>query len=61
MSSPVQVFKVFSTYAEGTSLRVLMLAGQKSLSAEEASLSQCRLSAFPSAQLRASLEDCANN
>lgn len=47
MSSPIQVFKVFSTYAEGTSLRVLMLAGQKSLCAEQASLSEYRLSMFP--------------
>ncbi|XP_011609556.2 ATP-dependent RNA helicase DDX51 isoform X1 [Takifugu rubripes] len=37
-----QVFKVFSTYAEGTPLRVLMLAGQKSFAAEQASLSEYR-------------------
>uniref|UniRef100_H3C0Y4 ATP-dependent RNA helicase n=1 Tax=Tetraodon nigroviridis TaxID=99883 RepID=H3C0Y4_TETNG len=37
-----QVYKVFSAYAEGTSLRVLVLAGQRSLSAEQASLSEYR-------------------
>lgn len=43
MFSPIQVFKVFSTYAEGTPLKVLMLAGQKSFAAEQASLSEYRL------------------
>ncbi|KAM8827118.1 ATP-dependent RNA helicase DDX51 isoform 2-T2 [Synchiropus picturatus] len=37
-----QVCKVFKSYAEGTSLRVVMLAGQRSLAAEQASLSECR-------------------
>ncbi|XP_037305358.2 ATP-dependent RNA helicase DDX51 [Pungitius pungitius] len=37
-----QVCKVFKSYAEGTSLKVVMLAGQKSLAAEEASLSELR-------------------
>ncbi|XP_023808849.1 ATP-dependent RNA helicase DDX51 isoform X2 [Oryzias latipes] len=37
-----QVYKVFGTYAEGTPLRVLMLAGQKSFAAEQASLSEIR-------------------
>lgn len=40
--SSVKVFKVFTTYAEGTSLRVVMLAGQKTFAAEEASLSELR-------------------
>lgn len=39
---PVKVFKVFNTYAEGTSLRVVMLAGQKTFAAEEALLSELR-------------------
>ncbi|KAL6095555.1 ddx51 [Pungitius sinensis] len=37
-----QVCKVFKSYAEGTSLKVVMLAGQKSLAAEESSLSELR-------------------
>uniref|UniRef100_A0AAY4DLN5 ATP-dependent RNA helicase n=1 Tax=Denticeps clupeoides TaxID=299321 RepID=A0AAY4DLN5_9TELE len=37
-----QVYKVFCTYAEGTSLKVVMVAGQKSFGAEQASLSQIR-------------------
>ncbi|XP_033504917.1 ATP-dependent RNA helicase DDX51 [Epinephelus lanceolatus] len=37
-----QVCKVFTTYAEGTSLKVVMLAGQKSFAAEQASLSEHR-------------------
>ncbi|XP_028295961.1 ATP-dependent RNA helicase DDX51 [Gouania willdenowi] len=34
-----QVYKVFMSYAEGTPLRVVLLAGQKSFAAEHASLS----------------------
>ncbi|XP_061646137.1 ATP-dependent RNA helicase DDX51 [Phyllopteryx taeniolatus] len=37
-----QVCKVFTSYAEGTTLRVAMLAGQKSFAAELASLSEQR-------------------
>ncbi|XP_038582407.1 ATP-dependent RNA helicase DDX51 isoform X2 [Micropterus salmoides] len=37
-----QVCKVFTSYAEGTSLKVVMLAGQKSFAAEQASLSEHR-------------------
>uniref|UniRef100_A0A8C7S1Q2 ATP-dependent RNA helicase n=1 Tax=Oncorhynchus mykiss TaxID=8022 RepID=A0A8C7S1Q2_ONCMY len=37
-----QVCKVFSSYAEGNSLKVVMLAGQKSFAAEQASLSENR-------------------
>ncbi|KAK6313114.1 hypothetical protein J4Q44_G00164610 [Coregonus suidteri] len=37
-----QVCKVFSSYAEGTSLKVVMLAGQKSFATEQASLSENR-------------------
>ncbi|XP_054652639.1 ATP-dependent RNA helicase DDX51 [Dunckerocampus dactyliophorus] len=37
-----QVCKVFLTYAEGTTLSVVMLAGQKSFAAEQASLSELR-------------------
>ncbi|XP_054473989.1 ATP-dependent RNA helicase DDX51 [Anoplopoma fimbria] len=37
-----QVCKVFASYAEGTSLKVVMLAGQKSFAAEQASLSELR-------------------
>ncbi|XP_072296474.1 ATP-dependent RNA helicase DDX51 [Eucyclogobius newberryi] len=37
-----QVWRVFSTYAEGTQLRVVIVAGQKSLAAEQASLSEVR-------------------
>lgn len=37
-----QVCRVFSSYAEGTSLRVVMIAGQKSFTAEQASLSELR-------------------
>ncbi|KAM9840813.1 ATP-dependent RNA helicase DDX51 [Aulostomus maculatus] len=37
-----QVGKVFMSYAEGTTLRVVMLAGQKSFAAEQASLSEHR-------------------
>ncbi|XP_076004874.1 ATP-dependent RNA helicase DDX51 [Genypterus blacodes] len=37
-----QVCKVFSSYAEGTSLKVVMLAGQKSFAAEQTSLSELR-------------------
>ncbi|XP_068433246.1 ATP-dependent RNA helicase DDX51 [Clinocottus analis] len=37
-----QVCKVFTSYAEGTSLKVVMLAGQKSFAAEQASLSELR-------------------
>lgn len=40
--SHVQVFKVFTSYAEGTTLKVVMLAGQKSFAAEQASLSEHR-------------------
>ncbi|XP_008310850.1 ATP-dependent RNA helicase DDX51 [Cynoglossus semilaevis] len=37
-----QVFKVFTSYAEGTPLKVVMVAGQKSFAAEQASLSEMR-------------------
>lgn len=37
-----QICRVFSSYAEGTSLKVLMLAGQKSFAVEQASLSEHR-------------------
>lgn len=37
-----QVCKVFTSYTEGTSLKVVMLAGQKSFAAEQASLSEHR-------------------
>lgn len=37
-----QVFKVFTTYAEGTALKVVMMAGQKSFAAEQSSLSELR-------------------
>ncbi|CAG5950323.1 unnamed protein product [Menidia menidia] len=37
-----QVYRVFSAYAEGTALKVMMLAGQKSFAAEQASLSEHR-------------------
>ncbi|XP_068565125.1 ATP-dependent RNA helicase DDX51 [Cebidichthys violaceus] len=37
-----QVCKVFTSYAEGSSLKVVMLAGQKSFAAEQASLSELR-------------------
>ncbi|XP_070781932.1 ATP-dependent RNA helicase DDX51 [Enoplosus armatus] len=37
-----QVCKVFASYAEGTSLKVVMLAGQKSFAAEQASLAEHR-------------------
>ncbi|XP_051812375.1 ATP-dependent RNA helicase DDX51 [Acanthochromis polyacanthus] len=37
-----QVYKVFTSYAEGTAVKVVMLAGQKSFAAEEASLSEYR-------------------
>lgn len=37
-----QVWRVFSTYAEGTQLKVVMLAGHKSLAAEQTSLSEIR-------------------
>uniref|UniRef100_A0A671W4G8 ATP-dependent RNA helicase n=1 Tax=Sparus aurata TaxID=8175 RepID=A0A671W4G8_SPAAU len=37
-----QVCKVFTSYAEGTNLKVVMVAGQKSFAAEEASLSEHR-------------------
>ncbi|XP_047438839.1 ATP-dependent RNA helicase DDX51 [Mugil cephalus] len=37
-----QVYKVFRSYAEGTALKVVMLAGQKSFAAEQASLSEHR-------------------
>uniref|UniRef100_UPI0037E808B3 ATP-dependent RNA helicase DDX51 n=1 Tax=Semicossyphus pulcher TaxID=241346 RepID=UPI0037E808B3 len=37
-----QVCKVFTSYAEGTSLKVVMLAGQKTFAAEQASLSELR-------------------
>ncbi|KAF7649916.1 hypothetical protein LDENG_00133790 [Lucifuga dentata] len=37
-----QVCKVFTSYAEGTPLKVVMLAGQKSFAAEQASLSELR-------------------
>ncbi|KAM9339622.1 ATP-dependent RNA helicase DDX51 [Symphorus nematophorus] len=37
-----QVCKVFTSYAEGTSLKVVMLAGQRSFAAEQASLSEHR-------------------
>uniref|UniRef100_A0A7N6B517 ATP-dependent RNA helicase n=1 Tax=Anabas testudineus TaxID=64144 RepID=A0A7N6B517_ANATE len=37
-----QVSKVFMSYAEGTTLKVVMLAGQKSFAAEQASLSELR-------------------
>ncbi|XP_077469789.1 ATP-dependent RNA helicase DDX51 isoform X4 [Stigmatopora argus] len=39
-----QVCKVFTSYAEGTTLRVVMVAGQKSFAAERASLSEQSLS-----------------
>ncbi|XP_041832070.1 ATP-dependent RNA helicase DDX51 isoform X2 [Melanotaenia boesemani] len=37
-----QVYKVFTSYAEGTALKVVMLAGQRSFAAEQASLSETR-------------------
>lgn len=37
-----QVCKVFTTYTEGTTLKVVMLAGQKTFAAEQASLSEQR-------------------
>lgn len=37
-----QVWRVFSTYTEGTQLRVVMLAGHKSLAAEQTSLAEVR-------------------
>uniref|UniRef100_A0A665WMT8 ATP-dependent RNA helicase n=1 Tax=Echeneis naucrates TaxID=173247 RepID=A0A665WMT8_ECHNA len=37
-----QVYKVFMSYAEGTTLRVAMLAGQRSFAAEQALLSEQR-------------------
>uniref|UniRef100_A0AAQ6ALD4 ATP-dependent RNA helicase n=1 Tax=Amphiprion ocellaris TaxID=80972 RepID=A0AAQ6ALD4_AMPOC len=37
-----QVYKVFTSYAEGTTVKVVMLAGQKSFAAEQASLSEHR-------------------
>lgn len=37
-----QVHRVFASYAEGTTLKVVMLAGQKSFAAEQASLSEHR-------------------
>nr|XP_046266290.1 ATP-dependent RNA helicase DDX51 [Scatophagus argus] len=37
-----QVYKVFTSYAEGTTLKVVMLAGQKTFAAEKASLSEHR-------------------
>ncbi|XP_074471800.1 ATP-dependent RNA helicase DDX51 [Sebastes fasciatus] len=37
-----QVCKVFTSYAEGTPLKVVMLAGQRSFAAEQASLSEQR-------------------
>ncbi|KAK5903995.1 hypothetical protein CgunFtcFv8_007727 [Champsocephalus gunnari] len=37
-----QVCKVFASYAEGTSLKVVMLAGQKSFAAEQSCLSELR-------------------
>eukprot|EP00064_Thunnus_orientalis_P011024 superscaffoldBa00001553_g11054 len=37
-----QVCKVFTSYAEGSSLKVVMLAGQRSFAAEQASLSEHR-------------------
>uniref|UniRef100_UPI003AAF0899 ATP-dependent RNA helicase DDX51 n=1 Tax=Centroberyx gerrardi TaxID=166262 RepID=UPI003AAF0899 len=37
-----QVCKVFTSYSEGTTLKVVMLAGQKSFAAEQASLSENR-------------------
>lgn len=37
-----QVWRVFSTYTEGTQLRVVMLAGHKSLAAEQTSLVEVR-------------------
>uniref|UniRef100_A0AAQ5ZUX4 ATP-dependent RNA helicase n=1 Tax=Amphiprion ocellaris TaxID=80972 RepID=A0AAQ5ZUX4_AMPOC len=39
-----QVYKVFTSYAEGTTVKVVMLAGQKSFAAEQASLSEHRRS-----------------
>lgn len=40
--SSVQVGRVFRSYAEGTSLRVVILGGQKSFGAEQVSLSEHR-------------------
>ncbi|TKS75755.1 ATP-dependent RNA helicase DDX51 [Collichthys lucidus] len=37
-----QVCKVFTSYAEGTTLKVVMMAGQKTFAAEQASLSELR-------------------
>lgn len=37
-----QVGKVFHSYVEGTNLKVVMLIGQKSLAAEQASLLEQR-------------------
>ncbi|KAF3844185.1 hypothetical protein F7725_013526, partial [Dissostichus mawsoni] len=38
----IHVCKVFASYAEGTSLKVVMLAGQKSFAAEQSCLSELR-------------------
>lgn len=40
--SYVQVCKVFTSYAEGSTLKVVMLAGQRSFAAEQTSLSEHR-------------------
>ncbi|XP_071384542.1 ATP-dependent RNA helicase DDX51 [Centroberyx affinis] len=37
-----QIYKVFTSYSEGTTLKVVMLSGQKSFAAEQASLSENR-------------------
>uniref|UniRef100_A0AAQ5X7G2 ATP-dependent RNA helicase n=1 Tax=Amphiprion ocellaris TaxID=80972 RepID=A0AAQ5X7G2_AMPOC len=43
-----QVYKVFTSYAEGTTVKVVMLAGQKSFAAEQASLSEInKTSTYP--------------
>lgn len=39
---------MFTTYAEGTSLKVVMVAGQKSFAAEQALLSELRSVQFAS-------------
>lgn len=42
----MQVHKVFMSYTEGTALRVVILAGQRSFAAEQASLLENRLVSF---------------
>lgn len=54
---PLQVFKVFTTYAEGTSLKVVMVAGQRSFAAEQASLSELRSVQFSWLKITNSVKD----